>query len=152
MLSAVTPEKMVEALARVREVVKPGGHILIRDYGVCDLAHVRFMAKQGRKLDENFYLRGGLESFFIFIFIILFHFYYFIYFFELTLFFLLLSDGTRAYFFSTEKLRELVEKSGFVVEKCEYDSRELKNRKRKILMRRVWVHLSAYRPIEENKE
>ena len=60
MLSAVAPSKMGEVLGRVREVIRPGGHLLIRDYGVCDLAHVRFMAKQGRKLEENFYLRGGL--------------------------------------------------------------------------------------------
>jgi SAM-dependent methyltransferase len=114
-LSALTPDKMEAALLKVFQKMKPGGYLLFRDYGVCDLAHVRFMAKGGRKLDECFYLRG---------------------------------DGTRAYFFSIEHISELLHTAGFIVKTAEYDTRELKNRKRKILMTRVWVHVCAQRPVD----
>jgi len=113
MLSAVSPEKMMGVLERVFSVLRPGGVVLVRDYGVCDLTHVRFLAKNGRKLEENFYLRG---------------------------------DGTRAYFFTIEKITELLQKVGFIIEDAKYDSRELKNRKRKIIMKRIWVHVAARRP------
>jgi methyltransferase-like protein 6 len=109
-LSAISPQKMSGVLHKVFEKLKCGGYLLIRDYGVCDLAHIRFLAKQGRKLEDHFYVRG---------------------------------DGTRAYFFTTEQMTSLLEEAGFKVESAIYDCRELKNRKRQILMPRVWVHAIA---------
>lgn len=54
-LSAIHPNKFHQTLCNVFRVLKPGGIILFRDYGLYDMAQLRF--KAGHKISDNFYMR-----------------------------------------------------------------------------------------------
>ncbi|XP_073107044.1 LOW QUALITY PROTEIN: tRNA(Thr) (cytosine(32)-N(3))-methyltransferase [Elaeis guineensis] len=57
MLSAVSPMKMPLALQNVRNVLKPSGTLLFRDYAMGDFAQDK-LAKKGQIISNNFYVRG----------------------------------------------------------------------------------------------
>jgi len=62
-MSAIIPKQMDEVIKNVSKVVKPGGLIIFRDYGLYDHAMIRFAP--GHKLDEHLYVRqDGTRSFF----------------------------------------------------------------------------------------
>ena len=54
-LSAISYEKQAGIFRRMCRVLKPGGKLLIRDYGRYDEAQLRFSGKN--KIEENFYVR-----------------------------------------------------------------------------------------------
>ncbi|KAK1274776.1 hypothetical protein QJS04_geneDACA000803 [Acorus gramineus] len=63
-LSAVAPEKMPLVLHNIKKVLKPNGHVLLRDYANGDLAQERLISKD-QKISENFYVRGdGTRAFY----------------------------------------------------------------------------------------
>lgn len=55
-LSALHPNEWAAAADNVYRMLKPGGLVLLRDYGRHDLPQLRF--KKHRMLDDNFYVRG----------------------------------------------------------------------------------------------
>lgn len=63
-LSALKPgDEWERAMGNVWRMLKPGGMVLLRDYGRHDLAQMRI--KGNRMLDEDFYIRGdGTRVFF----------------------------------------------------------------------------------------
>ncbi|XP_059475547.1 tRNA N(3)-methylcytidine methyltransferase METTL6 [Neocloeon triangulifer] len=62
-LSAIHPEKFVQSVKNIHKVLKPGGLVLFRDYGLHDMAQLRF--KPGHKIADNFYMRqDGTRSYY----------------------------------------------------------------------------------------
>lgn len=62
-LSAIHPEKFTKTLMNIYRILKPNGVLLFRDYGLYDMAQIRF--KPGHKIAENFYMRqDGTRSYF----------------------------------------------------------------------------------------
>ncbi|EMD39099.1 hypothetical protein CERSUDRAFT_112791 [Gelatoporia subvermispora B] len=55
-MSALHPHEWQNAISNLHKLLKPGGLVLLRDYGRHDMAQLRF--KGGRLLEDNFYIRG----------------------------------------------------------------------------------------------
>ncbi|XP_027283672.1 tRNA N(3)-methylcytidine methyltransferase METTL2A isoform X4 [Cricetulus griseus] len=55
-LRSLLPCRMQRAINRLSRLLKPGGVMLLRDYGRYDMAQLRF--KKGQCLSGNFYVRG----------------------------------------------------------------------------------------------
>lgn len=117
-LSAIAPEKIPNAMAEVFAALAPGGHFFIRDYGISDMTQLRFVAKAGRKIQDNFYVRA---------------------------------DGTRVYFFTKAEMEQFAVAAGFKIESLVYDTRILRNRKREINMKRIWITAHLTKPFPEDK-
>ncbi|CEF61738.1 Putative methyltransferase NSUN5 [Strongyloides ratti] len=55
-LSALEPQQQILAIKNLTSKLKPGGLLLVKDYGRYDLTQLRF--KKNRLINENFYCRG----------------------------------------------------------------------------------------------
>lgn len=56
-LSAINPDKMLHSLQNLAFVMKPGGLVLFRDYGIYDMAEIRMAEQKGHRIADNFYVR-----------------------------------------------------------------------------------------------
>ncbi|KAJ2958921.1 hypothetical protein NQZ79_g5557 [Umbelopsis isabellina] len=110
-LSALHPDTWKQAVANVHKMLKPGGVVLLRDYGRHDLAQLRF--KAGRMLDKNFYIRGDGTR---------------VYFFT--------SEELESMFTAQ---REGGDSPMFEVQQNAVDRRLIVNRSKKLKMYRVWL-------------
>ncbi|RZF40777.1 hypothetical protein LSTR_LSTR011294 [Laodelphax striatellus] len=54
-LSAIHPDKHAAVLMNLLPVIRPGGKVIFRDYGLYDMTQLRF--KPGHKIADNFYMR-----------------------------------------------------------------------------------------------
>ncbi|XP_063234776.1 tRNA N(3)-methylcytidine methyltransferase METTL6 isoform X2 [Bacillus rossius redtenbacheri] len=54
-LSSIHPDNFEKTLRNLFKLLKPGGVFLFRDYGLYDMAQLRF--KPGHKIADNFYMR-----------------------------------------------------------------------------------------------
>ncbi|KAI7868143.1 S-adenosyl-L-methionine-dependent methyltransferase [Spinellus fusiger] len=63
--SAIPPERFAFAIQNIFKVLKPGGCVLFRDYGLYDEAQIKFSAASDKKLQDNLYVRqDGTMSYF----------------------------------------------------------------------------------------
>ncbi|KAK0163122.1 hypothetical protein PV327_006830 [Microctonus hyperodae] len=62
-LSAIHPDKFNRVVANLFNILNHGGVVLFRDYGLYDMAQLRF--KPGHKIADNFYMRqDGTRSYY----------------------------------------------------------------------------------------
>ncbi|CAM9420076.1 unnamed protein product [Scytosiphon promiscuus] len=133
-LSAVAPKDMAAVARLVEKALKPGGKLLIRDYGRHDEAQLRFA--KGRRLGDNVYVRqDGTTS----------------YFFTLEDLRRLFSYGSTSGTGRKDDAPnsgdlDFGEGASLVEEELSYVRRQYANRGQKVARRRVWVHGKFRKP------
>ncbi len=56
-LSAIRPEKHISVINKIHDAMNPGGILYFRDYGLFDLAQLRFAQRKKNKVADNLYMR-----------------------------------------------------------------------------------------------
>ncbi|KXN90683.1 tRNA(Thr) (cytosine(32)-N(3))-methyltransferase [Leucoagaricus sp. SymC.cos] len=146
-MSALHPNEWGRAINNIYTMLKPGGLVVMRDYGRYDLTQLRF--KTNRMLDENFYIRGDKTR---------------VYFFELDELALMFTGSRALASQVTSTLRakpntntqlsvtsasihpnlllplsDCPQHPLFILEQLGVDRRLLVNRKRQLKMYRIWM-------------
>ncbi|OMO86528.1 Methyltransferase type 12 [Corchorus olitorius] len=138
-LSAVSPEKMPSVLQNIKNVLKPNGYVLFRDYAVGDLAQAAFLLADIWKSSLLFLFNSvcltlgrhicylgikerfsGKDQ-------------------EISENFYVRGDGTRAFYFSNDFLTSLFKEQGFNTEELGLCCKQVENRARELVMNRRWV-------------
>lgn len=117
--SALQPEQWDAAVRNIWTLLKPGGHVCLRDYGRGDLTQVRF--KKGRLLQESFYIRGDGTR---------------VYFFE--------EDELRKIWTSPQA--SITSENCFEISSLGADRRMLVNRRKQLKMFRCWLQGQFRKP------
>ncbi|KAL1529561.1 hypothetical protein AB1Y20_000505 [Prymnesium parvum] len=121
-LSAISPDRLGTAFSNLYDSLRPGGRLLIRDYGRLDSKQLKFCrAPNGRLGGEDgleWYCRG---------------------------------DGTTVVFFTLDAILALATQSGFEVEDLRYDRRLMVNRAQHTRLYRVWVVAVLRKPMDNGK-
>lgn len=124
-LSAVHPDNFSKVFKSIAGVLRPNGLLIFRDYGLYDMAQLRF--GRGHKLGENFYVRqDGTRSVSHLLWLL-----GNLRFWPFSMF--------RSYFFSVEFLKDLATDAGFDVLSCHYVHRRTVNKKEGVDEPRVFV-------------
>lgn len=119
--SALHPREWSQAVSNIKNLLKPNGIVLFRDYGRYDLPQLRF--KKRRMLQDNFYLRGDGTR---------------VYFFEPQQLFDIFNAEPK----DEEREKEEVQvkhKYDFATNQMAIDRRMIVNRKERKQMYRVWL-------------
>ncbi|XP_009616038.1 tRNA N(3)-methylcytidine methyltransferase trm141 isoform X2 [Nicotiana tabacum] len=133
-LSAVSPGKMASILENCKKVLKPNGHILLRDYAVGDSAQVK-LHDRNQMIRENFYFRGdGTVSILWRLFVYL-------------CFPAVILTSAKSlpllaqcsFYFSEAFVSTLFQSVGFVVVDINTYCKEITNHSRNITMQRRWI-------------
>ncbi len=106
-LSAFHPREMQYVLREAYTALNQGGMVLFRDYGMYDMAQLRFHGSQLVDDEHLVYRRA---------------------------------DGTLSNFFSIEFLEREFTKAGFSTVECRYVTTHVTNTKKRVTMKRVYVH------------
>lgn len=106
-LSAFHPDEMQRVLKEAWVSLKGDGVVLFRDYGLYDMAQLRFHGSQLVDESNLVYRRA---------------------------------DGTLSNFFSVEFLKEQFSLAGFKTIECRYVTTYVRNKKKQITLKRVYVH------------
>lgn len=116
-LSAMSPERMPRVVEHLARVIKPGGIVFVRDYAANDLAQQRLM----RARDSSMQRIG--DRFFV------------------------RGDGTRAYYFTIDELRNLFTSNStwFECIECKYVDKRVVNVKEDKHMDRLFVQAKFQR-------
>jgi SAM-dependent methyltransferase len=123
-LSAVAPAQHQAAAAHAAQALRPGGVLVVRDYGRYDQAQLQLATQRAKWLGGDHNLKGDSNA----------HFY-------------CKADATKCYYFTTEDLLRLfADDLGLQVLECDYIQRQYQNRGQGLRRRRVWVQARFRKP------